>query len=94
MLVVDVRRGYLRLGFDLLLTALFVGVAGIIYLVPLPGTTAMALIGQGAAVALVGGAALLAVYVRRGLPSLPAEPAAATLIEAVEDELGTFPKRA
>lgn len=94
MLIVDIRRGYLRPGFDFLLTSMVIGGAIVIYLVPLPGTGAIELVGQGMMVALIGGATLFAIYLRRGLPSLPAEPATATLLEAAEDELGTFPKRA
>jgi len=94
MLVTCVRRGYLRPGFDILLTAMLIAAAGVIYVIPLPQTGAVSLVAQAVVVAGVGGAAMFAVYVRRGLPSLPVEPAPETLMEAAEDELGTFPKRA
>ncbi|MEH3158313.1 MAG: oligosaccharide flippase family protein [Sphingomonas taxi] len=94
MLLTCVRRGYLRPGLDLLFALVLAGAAAAIYFMPLPQMSALALIAQAAAVAGVGSIAMLAVYVRRGLPSLPAEPARETLIEAAEDELGTLPKRA
>lgn len=94
MLVTCVRRGYLRPGLDIVLTIILAGAAGVIYVLPLPQANALELIAQAALIAMVGGAAMLVVYVRRGLPSLPAEPATGTLIEAAEEELGTLPKRA
>lgn len=94
MLLTCVRRGYLRARLDMLFTVVLAGAACAVYAMPLPQGGALMLIAQGVAVAGVGGAAMLVVYLRHGLPSLPAEPARETLIEAAEDELGTLPKRA
>jgi O-antigen/teichoic acid export membrane protein len=93
MLIVDVRRGYLRLGLDILLTTGLVAAALGIYFLPLPQANVVELVVQGAVVAVVGGVAVLIVYLRRGLPSLSAEPVPETLREAAEEELGTLPQR-
>jgi O-antigen/teichoic acid export membrane protein len=88
MLTVDVRRGYLRPGFDLLLIALL-GVGGLaLYLLPLTRTTTPGLLGEGVVIALAAGTAMLLLYRRRGLPSLPAEPAPPVVHAVAEDEFG------
>jgi O-antigen/teichoic acid export membrane protein len=88
MLGTCVRRGYLRPGVDLLLVAALVGTATLVHLLPLERTGAVALVAQGAVVAVVAGAAMMLVYWRRGFPSLPAEPAPEVLREVAEDDLG------
>lgn len=94
MVVTCARRGYIRPGFDIGLTMVLAVAAIGIYALPIPQVGKLGLVLQAAIVAVVAGVAMLTVYVRRGLPSLPAEPAAKTLREAAEDELGTLPKRA
>jgi O-antigen/teichoic acid export membrane protein len=94
MLVACVRRGYLQPWFDIGLTlALLLG-GVLLHALPVPHGDAAGLILQAAIVAAIAAFAMVVVYLRRGLPSLPAEPAQETLVEAAEDELGTFPKRA
>lgn len=91
MLVVCARRGYLRFRTDLLLTPPLVAAAAAFYFFPLPRANAWAIIAEGAVVGLAAVGALVAIYLRRGLPSLPAEPAPAALREAAEEELNTAP---
>ena len=94
MLAVCVRRGHLRPGFDLAMVAALAAAGTGIYALPLAAANTLGLVGEGIAVALVAGAAVLLVYRRRGLPSLPAEPAPTTLREAAEEEelgLAAFP---
>ena len=94
MLAVDVRRGYLRPGIDLLLTTGLVAGAVLVNLAPLAHATTIGLVAEAVAVAVLSGLALLAIHRRRGLPSLPADPAHATLREvAAEEELGASPQR-
>ena len=94
MVVACVRRGYLRPGLDIVLTATLAVAAVVLYALPVPHGGTIGLVLQAVVVAAISGGALVFVYLRRGLPSLPAEPAQETLLEAAEDELGTFPKRA
>lgn len=94
MLAVGVRRGYLRPGTDLLLTVGLAAAAVAIYFAPLPTAGVTAIVTQGIAVGVAATLALLVVYIRRGLPSLPAEPAPATLRETAEEELGPTPTQA
>lgn len=88
MLVVCVRRGYLRPGFDLALIAALAGAGTALYLLPLARASVIGLVAEAAVVVLVAAGAGLLVYFRRGLPSLPAEPAPAVLQQAAEQELG------
>lgn len=88
MLGTCVRRGYLRPGLDLLLVAALAGAGMLIHLLPFRVAGPVGLVAQGAAVAAVAGAAVLLVYWRRGLPSLPAEPAPAVLRDVAEEDLG------
>ena len=94
MVVACVRRGYIRPGFDIMLTAALAVMATAIYALPLAHGSTIELLIQATIVSVISAVALLFVYLRRGLPSLPAEPAKETLLEAAEDDLGTFPKRA
>jgi len=88
MLGVCVRRGYLRPGFDLLLTGMLVGAGLLVNALPLRRASTGGLVAEGFTVAALAGVAILLVYLRRGLPSLPAEPAPETLREMAEEELG------
>lgn len=94
MLIICVRRGNLRPNLDLFLSIILISTATIIYKLPLPNANKYFLIFQALAFSSVGGVAMLIVYLKRGLPSLPAEPADATIREAAREELGTLPKRA
>ncbi len=89
MLFVCVRRGYLRAGPDLLLLSGVVVAAVAAYLMPMSRATFPALVAEGAAVAVLAAAAVVLVFLRRGLPSLPAEPAPSVLRDVAEEELGT-----
>ncbi|WP_375427119.1 oligosaccharide flippase family protein [uncultured Sphingomonas sp.] len=89
MLSVCVRRGYLRAGLDLLLMSGLILAAALLYFAPLPRTSTLALLAEGATVVILAGTAMMLVFRRRGLPSLPAEPAPSTLREVAEEELGT-----
>jgi O-antigen/teichoic acid export membrane protein len=94
MLAVDVWRGYLRPGLDILLTTGLIVMSACIYLIPLSQASNIGLIAQGAGIATAGAVALLVVYLHRGLPSLPAQPAPETLREAAEEEIGTLSQHA
>jgi O-antigen/teichoic acid export membrane protein len=93
MLVVDVRRGYLSPMLDILLTTGLGVAAALIYFTFPAQASSVDMIIQAVAIAMAGGGMLLAIYVRRGLPSLPAEPAPDTLREIAEDELGEYQLR-
>jgi O-antigen/teichoic acid export membrane protein len=94
MVVVCVRRGYIQPSLDIMLTVALAVAATALYALPLPRGGAIELVLQAMVVAAISAVALALVYLRRGLPSLPAEPARETLLETAEDDLGTFPKRA
>ena len=94
MVVASVRRGYLRPGLDIILTAVLAVAATALYVLPIPNGSTIGLGLQAMVVAATSAVALALVYLRRGLPSLPAEPANETLLETAEDDLGTLPKRA
>lgn len=94
MVVACVRRGYLRPELDIMLTAALAVAAIALYALPVPQVSTIGLATQAVVVAAICAVALTFVYLRRGLPSLPAEPAQETLLETAEDDLGTFPKRA
>lgn len=94
MLTVCVRRGYLKPQTDLVLAVILIFAASVIYAIPLPQVSKLALILQAIAFGAAGAGMMLIVYLRRGLPSLPAEVAEATIKEAADNELGIFPKRA
>lgn len=88
MLATCVRRGYLRPGFDLMMIALLAGAGLLVHYLPTPRMGIAGFLMQGAIIGVVAVAALIAVYLRRGMPSLPAEPAPATLREVAEEDLG------
>jgi len=94
MVVTCVRRGYVRPKLDVALTGTLVAAAVVLYAMPVLQGGTVGLIVQAAVVAGISAVAIVFVYLRRGMPSLPAEPAQETLLEAAEDELGTLPKRA
>lgn len=87
MLVVCVRKGYLRAGLDLLLTIGLVLVGAALYFIPLTQFTSRMLLGEGTAVALGAAGTILFIYYWRGLPSMPAEPTRPALYTAAQDEL-------
>lgn len=92
MLWVCVRRGYLRAGPDLLFMAGLIAASAFLYFLPTPPASTAALAIVAGAVTATATAAVGLVYWRRGLPSLPAEPAPVVLREAAEEELGLRPE--
>ncbi|MFT3976820.1 MAG: oligosaccharide flippase family protein [Sphingomonas bacterium] len=73
MLTIDTHRGYLRPYADLRLAGAVLMVQLLIYALPLPRMTWVVAMMTGFAVAVVAGAALLAIYARYGFPSLSAD---------------------
>jgi O-antigen/teichoic acid export membrane protein len=94
MVIVCVQRGYIRPGFDITLAVTLAVVATAFYVLPLPQGSTIELVSQAIVIAAISAVALALVYLRRGLPSLPAEPGKEMLLETAEDELGIFSKRA
>ena len=94
MLAACVRRGYLRAGLDLLLVAAVAVVGTPVYLLSFARVNVLGLLAEGTVVAAGAVAAMLVIYLRRGLPSLPAEPAPEILREAAEDEFHLRPDAA
>ena len=92
MLRVCVRRGYLRALPDLVFMAGLVVVAAGLYFLPAPPANTAVLVVEGGAIAIVAATAIMLIYRRRGLPSLPAEPAPQVLREAAEEELRFLPE--
>jgi O-antigen/teichoic acid export membrane protein len=88
MLVVCVCRGYLRPGLDLVLIAGLAGAGVAIHLLPLAKAGTLGLIIEGLVIAVLAAGAGLLVYMRRGLPSLPATPSPQTLLQAAKQEVG------
>lgn len=91
MLIVCARRGYLGVRTDLIITPALIAAAVAFHFLRLPRASALAVIAEGAVVGVAAVAATIAIYLRRGLPSLPAEPAPAALRGAAEEELNAAP---
>ena len=92
MLWVCTRLGYVRPGPDLAFTAALIAAAVGLYLLPPPPAHGARLVAEAAAIAAASAAAFALIWWRRGLPSLPADPAPAVLADVAEEELGFRPE--
>ena len=94
MLLTCVRRGYLRPAVDIGLTSTVVAAAVATSFVPVPAAAGtVALVAWGGIIAALAAAGVLVVFLRRGLPSLPAEPAPQVLRDAAREEFDILPNQ-